>query len=93
MTSPDFGKLFNIKKRDKDEEILKIHKDLAASVQIVTEEIINYIVITAKEVTGCDNLCLAGGVALNCVANGKIYKNKIFKIYGYNLQQVMLVAR
>ena len=79
MTSPDFGKLFNIKKRDKDEEILKIHKDLAASVQIVTEEIINYIVITAKEVTGCDNLCLAGGVALNCVANGKIYKNKIFK--------------
>ena len=79
MTSPDFGKLFNIKKRDKDEEILKIHKDLAASIQIVTEEIINHIVINAKEVTGCDNLCLAGGVALNCVANGKIYKNKIFK--------------
>ncbi len=79
MTSPEFEILFNIKKRNKDEEILKIHKDLAASIQTVSEQIINKIVITAKEITGSSNLCLAGGVALNCVANGKIYKNKIFE--------------
>ena len=79
MTSPEFGKLFDIKKRDKNDKIFKIHKDLAASIQTVSEEIINKVVINAKEITGSNNLCLAGGVALNCVANGKIYKNKIFE--------------
>ena len=52
--------------------------DIAASIQKVTEDIIIKIVIKLKEEYNLNNLCLAGGVALNCVANGKIYKKKIF---------------
>ena len=52
--------------------------DLAASIQTVTEEIIFRLARTAKEITGKKNLCLAGGVALNCVANGKLLREQIF---------------
>lgn len=78
MTSPKFAELFKISKRNKNEEILPIHKNIAASIQEVSEEVIKKISITAKKITNSDNLCLAGGVALNCVANGKIYQDKIF---------------
>ena len=53
--------------------------DLAASIQTVIEEIIIKLVIHTKKITKSENLCLAGGVALNCVANGKILRSKIFK--------------
>ena len=52
--------------------------DLAASIQFVTEEIVIKIAKTLHQETGIRNLCMAGGVALNCVANGKLIKEKIF---------------
>ena len=56
---------------------VKKHKDIAASVQKVTEEIIFKILNNLYEVTKCENVCLGGGVALNALANGKIFeKNK-----------------
>ncbi len=79
MTNKKFEKLFNLKVRKKDSELKQIHMDLAASVQVVIEEIILKICNYIKTNYQCENLCLAGGVALNCVANGKIIKNNIFK--------------
>ena len=52
--------------------------DLAASIQLVTEEIVIKLAKSLREETGIKNICLAGGVALNCVANGKLIKEKIF---------------
>ena len=52
--------------------------DLAASIQVVTEEIVLKLAKSLREETGIKNLCLAGGVALNCVANGKLLQEKIF---------------
>ena len=79
MTSTKFHKLFGSKPREKNTELNKFHMDLAASVQLVTEEVVLKIAKSLKKETGIDNICLAGGVALNCVANGKLLKNKIFK--------------
>lgn len=79
MTGRRFEKLFNIKRRLPETPIRKEDMDLAASIQFVLEEILEKIVITAKKIAPSDNLCLAGGVALNCVANGKILKKQIFK--------------
>ena len=58
--------------------------DLAASIQLVTQEIIVKIAKNIKKETNKKNLCLAGGVALNCVANGILYKEKILKKFGFN---------
>ena len=52
--------------------------DLAASIQVITEEIVLKLAKSLREETGIKNLCLAGGVALNCVANGKLLQEKIF---------------
>jgi carbamoyltransferase len=80
MTNQKFEKLFNKKRRSPEkDEITDFHMDIAASIQKVTEGIILKIARHAKDLTNCENLCLAGGVALNCVANGKIIKNNIFK--------------
>jgi carbamoyltransferase len=79
MTGRRFEKLFNITRRLPETPLRKVDMDLAASIQIVLEEILEKIVITAKKIAPSDNLCLAGGVALNCVANGKILKKQIFK--------------
>ena len=79
MTSEHFHNLFGHKPRDSHkEEITKFHMDIAASIQKVTEEIMLKIVRAAKKEFNIKNLCLAGGVALNCVANGKILEQKIF---------------
>ena len=80
MTNEKFHSLFGQKPRvpDKD-EINEFHMDIAASIQKVTEEIMIKLAKSIKEEYGLNNLCLAGGVALNCVANGKILKEKIFK--------------
>lgn len=72
--------LFGGKRREPETDISEREMDIAASVQKITEEVIQKIVKYAKEKYGknIDNLCLAGGVALNCVANGKILEKKIF---------------
>ena len=80
MTNENFNKLFGQKPRDvKTEKITQFHMDIASSIQIVTEEIMIKICKSLKEEYKISNLCLAGGVALNCVANGKILKEKIFE--------------
>lgn len=71
--------LFGFPKRNKDEIITQSHCNLAFAIQLVTEEIVSKMALRAKELTGSTNLCLAGGVALNCVANGKLADSGIFK--------------
>ena len=78
MTSKKFHKLFNSPPRDPEKELTQFHMDLASSIQLVTEEIVMKIAFSLRKETGIKNLCLAGGVALNCVANGKLLEKKIF---------------
>ena len=80
MTNSKFDKLFGDKPRDsKKDKITQFHMDIASSIQQVTEEIMLKLAKSLKEEYKISNLCLAGGVALNCVANGKILKEKIFE--------------
>ncbi len=74
-----WGKLFGLPARKPESELLQSHCNIALAIQKVTEEIILKIAKTAKDLTGSDNLCLAGGVALNCVANGQIQNEKLYK--------------
>ena len=78
MTNKKFSDLFELEKRTSEDKILQKHMDIAASIQKVIEDIIIKICLDIKEKYSIENLCLAGGVALNCVANGKIYKENIF---------------
>ncbi len=79
MTNEKFSKLFGKKVRDPDKELLtQFHMDIAASIQAVTEEIVLRLATSISKETKIKNLCMAGGVALNCVANGKILKKNIF---------------
>jgi len=79
MTNDKFSELFGAKARNPDKDLItSFHMDLAASIQSVTEEIVLRLSKSIVKETKIKNLCLAGGVALNCVANGKILKNKIF---------------
>ncbi len=71
-------KLLKIKKRNPEDPLLQIHCDLAWAIQNITEEVVLKMAIHVQEVTGLKKLCLAGGVALNCVANGKLIEEKIF---------------
>ena len=79
MTNEKFSKLFKKEARRPETKIQKFHMDIAASIQKVTEKIILKILNSLKQEFNLDNLCLAGGVALNCVANGLIQREKIFK--------------
>jgi carbamoyltransferase len=79
MINSRFENLFGKKARDPNlANIEQFHMDIASSIQEVTEEIILKICKYLKKKYNINNLCLAGGVALNCVANGKILENKIF---------------
>lgn len=78
MTSRRFHELFGRPPRKSESELDEFHMDVAASIQAVTQEAVLNLVRHARELTGCDRLCLAGGVALNCVANGKILQEGIF---------------
>ncbi len=79
MTNKKFDDLFGYPARKPNEENLtQFHMDVAASIQLVTEEIIVKLASSIQKEYGIKNLCLAGGVALNCVANGKLFKEKIF---------------
>ncbi len=79
MISEKFEMLFGKSRRNPESNISKFYMDIAASIQVVTEEIILKILASLKNEFNIKNLCLAGGVALNCVANGKIFEKKIFK--------------
>lgn len=74
-----WSRLFGFDRRDSEAKIEQHHSNLAYAIQQVTEEIILKIAVEAKRLTNADFLCLAGGVALNCVANGKVLKEGIFK--------------
>jgi len=80
MTNDKFAALFGepVRKADKD-PLTQFHMDIAASVQAVTEHVVSKLAHGIKKDTGAKNLCLAGGVALNCVANGKILREGIFE--------------
>tara|TARA_B100001248_G_scaffold185737_1_gene141752 strand:- start:233 stop:2071 length:1839 start_codon:yes stop_codon:yes gene_type:complete len=80
MTSKKFDNLFGQKPRNpKSEKLTQFHMDIAASIQKVTEDIMIKLAKSVQKEFGLKNLCLAGGVALNCVANGKILNEKIFE--------------
>lgn len=80
MTNKKFDKVFGAPPRGGDDaELTQFHKDMAASVQQVTEEAMLRIARTLHKETGSRNLCLAGGVALNCVANGRIIRETPFE--------------
>jgi len=79
MTNKKFENLFGQKVRNpQHEKLTQFHMDIAASIQKVTEDVMIKIAKSLKKEFNISNLCLAGGVALNCVANGKILKEKIF---------------
>ena len=79
MTNNKFNELFGQKPRNPiNEKLTQFHMDIAASIQKVTEDIMIKLSKSIRKEYGIKNLCLAGGVALNCVANGKILKEKIF---------------
>lgn len=72
-------KIFGFPRRSDEDEIVQHHCNLAMAIQQVTEEIVIRMAKEAKRITGADYLCMAGGVALNCVANGKLLRENIFK--------------
>ena len=90
MTNKKFDNLFNHSPRKPESQIKQFHMDLASSIQVVTEEIMIKILKNLKQEFSSKNLCLAGGVALNCVANGKIKNKEFLKIFGFNLLLEML---
>ncbi len=79
MTNGRFAELFGGPARKPDEPLTQKHMDLAASIQAVTEEAVLRMTRALARETGLPNLCLAGGVALNCVANGKVLRDGAFR--------------
>ena len=80
MTNEKFSKLFGQPVRDSKKDLLtQFHMDIASSIQAVTEDIVLKITKNISSTYKIKNLCLAGGVALNCVANGKILKEEVFE--------------
>jgi carbamoyltransferase len=79
MTNDAFAGLFGGPARSSESEISQREMDIARSIQVVTEEIVIRMARHAKKITGADYLCMAGGVALNCVANGRLLREGIFK--------------
>lgn len=78
MTNYKFDALFGGPPRKKESTLTQREMDLAASIQVVVEEVVLKLAKDVAKTTGMKNICLAGGVALNCVANGKLLKEKIF---------------
>ncbi|MFZ0853605.1 MAG: carbamoyltransferase [Hyphomicrobiaceae bacterium] len=79
MTSAKFADLFGEPVRAAEDRLTQFHMDMAASVQKVTEEVMLRLTRSLQAESGASNLCLAGGVALNCVANGKVLRDGKFK--------------
>jgi len=72
-------KLFGFKKKTEEEELQQHHCNLGYAIQQVTEDMVYKMAIEAKKLTGCEYLCMAGGVALNCVSNGKLLRSGLYK--------------
>jgi len=79
MTGEKFHRLFGGPPRSPEEPLTQRHMDLAASIQAVTEEVVLRLTRAIAAETGAENLCLAGGVALNCVASGKVLRDGRFR--------------
>src|SRR5437879_8104079 len=79
MTNGRFDSLFGGPPRGPEELLTQRHMDLAASIQAVTDEVVLRLTRSLAAETGAENLCLAGGVALNCVANGKVLRDGRFR--------------
>jgi carbamoyltransferase len=79
MTNTAFNELFGAPPRSPESKLTQFHMDLAASIQSVLEEIVLRLGATVHQETGLRNLCMAGGVALNCVANGRLLKEGPFE--------------
>jgi carbamoyltransferase len=79
MTNKKFDDLFGAPPRQPESELTQREMDLASSIQLVTEEVVIKLAKGIAKSTGQKNLCLAGGVALNCVANGKLLREKVFE--------------
>jgi len=75
----EWERLFGLVKREAESDLTQPYMDMALAIQQVAEEVVFRLATTAKELTGCDNLVMAGGVALNCVANGKLIRKGTFK--------------
>jgi len=75
----EWERLFGLSKRKAESDLTQPYMDMALAIQQVAEEAVFRLATTAKELTSCDNLVMAGGVALNCVANGKLIRNGTFK--------------
>jgi len=78
MTSPRFDQLFDGPRREPEADLTQREMDIAASIQQITEEVVLKLAGTLQRETGARNLCLAGGVALNCVANGRVLRESEF---------------
>jgi carbamoyltransferase len=78
MTNVHFHRLLGAEPRKEDEPITQFHMDVAASIQVVTEDLVLQLAREARRVTGLPDVCLAGGVALNCVANGRLLREGVF---------------
>jgi len=81
MTNERFSALFGEPVRNPDELLTPFHMDVAASIQAVLDEIVLRLDAEPGKQTGARNLCLAGGVALNCVANGKVLARRCIREY------------
>lgn len=79
MTNSNFHKLFGRNPRTAESDLEPFHMDLARSIQVVTEDVVLRLAKSLKKETGSENLCLAGGVALNCVSNGKLYDAGVYR--------------
>lgn len=79
IINQDFERLFGGRARSSEADVTQREMDLARSIQDITNEVIYNLAKKAKEITGATNLCMAGGVALNCVANGILERSKIFE--------------
>jgi carbamoyltransferase len=79
MTNKKFDALFGAPARSAEEKLTDFHMDVAASIQAVLDEVVLRLTRSLAAETGCKNLCLAGGVALNCVANGKVLRDGAFE--------------
>lgn len=79
VNDQQWEKLFGFKRRNENEDIAQHHCNLAYAIQKFTEEVVQKMATEAKKLTGSNNLCMAGGVALNCVANGKLIRSALFK--------------
>ena len=92
MINQRFCKLFGGPAREPESEITQKEMDIAASIQVVTEEIVLELARTIASELGQTRLCLAGGVALNCVANGRLLREGRLTTSGFNRHQAMPAA-